>query len=318
MKKIVIRGFIITLILGAVVLLGLSIYADYNVLISSFSRFPSLYLLPVVVLSFCNYIVRYYRWQYYLSHAQIFVERKNSAYTFFSGLLMSVTPGKAGELLKSVILSELEGVPISKSAPIVFAERLSDLSAVLLLAFLFSFAFKKAGTAIMLISALIVVFLVVIFTSEKALNFVMQIILKIKFLKKFAESFEQLLLGIKSLLGPIPFLIGNLFGLSAWLFECLGFYIILQGFGENTINLPLAIFIYTTSTLAGAISMLPGGLVFTEATMSGMLITADVGKPEAVASTVLIRAATLWFGSFIGLLIFLTRKDILNMAEKDE
>jgi uncharacterized protein (TIRG00374 family) len=318
MKKKILKGFIITITLGAVVLLGLSIYADYRVLISSFARFPALYLFPVILLSIFNYIVRYFRWQYYLSHAGIYVGRKNSAYTFFSGLLMSVTPGKAGELLKSVILSEIEGVSISKSAPIVFAERLSDLSAVLVLAFLFSFAYEKAGTVIMIASALIVIFLVAVFTSERAEKLIMRVFLRFGFVRKFAESFEQLFSGIRSLLGVKPFLLGNLFGSLAWLFECAGFFIILRAFGENTVNLPLAVLIYTTSTLAGAISMLPGGLVFTEATMSGMLISAGVGKPEAVASTVLIRAATLWFGSFLGLLIFLTRKDILNLEQGSE
>lgn len=46
---------------------------------------------------------------------------------------MSVTPGKIGEVFKSYLLKEQIGTPISKSAPIVFAERITDFLSLVLL-----------------------------------------------------------------------------------------------------------------------------------------------------------------------------------------
>ena len=57
----------------------------------------------------------------------------DSALLFTSGMVMAVTPGKVGEVLKSYLLKRINGTPISASAPIVLAERVTDGLAMLLL-----------------------------------------------------------------------------------------------------------------------------------------------------------------------------------------
>src|SRR5207244_11990079 len=54
--------------------------------------------------------------------------------TFISGLSMAITPGKVDELLKSYLLKRSTGTPISRTSPIIVAERLSDGIGMLLLA----------------------------------------------------------------------------------------------------------------------------------------------------------------------------------------
>ncbi|MDX8386197.1 MAG: lysylphosphatidylglycerol synthase domain-containing protein, partial [Gallionella sp.] len=54
------------------------------------------------------------------------------------------------------------------------------------------------------------------------------------------------------------------------------------------------------SMMVGALSFLPGGLGGAEATMVALLILNDVAQPQAVAATVLIRLATLWFAVGLG------------------
>jgi uncharacterized protein (TIRG00374 family) len=86
--------------------------------------------------------------------------------------------------------------------------------------------------------------------------------------------------------------------------ECVAFAIILSAFPGTEIPLGLAILIYAATTVAGALSFLPGGLVVTEAAMTLLLVQAarGVDEPTAVAATLLIRLSTLWFAVVIGLI----------------
>lgn len=108
MKDRIFKGFIYSLILAALVFAGLGIYADFNELLQSIVKFPKEVILVVILLSLMNYLTRFIRWQFYLKRSGIEIPMSLSTYTFFSGLFMSVTPGKAGEILKSLILKEAE------------------------------------------------------------------------------------------------------------------------------------------------------------------------------------------------------------------
>jgi uncharacterized protein (TIRG00374 family) len=48
--------------------------------------------------------------------------------------------------------------------------------------------------------------------------------------------------------------------------------------------------------------MLPGGLGATEATLTGLLMLLKIPRNISVASTMIIRVATLWFAVFLGLI----------------
>jgi glycosyltransferase 2 family protein len=60
--------------------------------------------------------------------------------------------------------------------------------------------------------------------------------------------------------------------------------------------------VFSVGSLAGALSFLPGGLGVAEGSMTGLIqVLGDVPKAAAVAATVLIRLATLWFAVALGL-----------------
>ena len=75
-------------------------------------------------LSFVNYLLRFLKWEYYLKLLDIRgVPKPTSFLTFLSGFVLTVTPGKVGEVFKSLVLFETHGVAIARTAPIVVAER---------------------------------------------------------------------------------------------------------------------------------------------------------------------------------------------------
>ena len=99
----------------------------------------------------------------------------------------------------------------------------------------------------------------------------------------------------------LPMLLyGIALGLIAWGAEGIAFFYIMHVLGSD-ISLQTALFIYSFSMLVGALSFLPGGLGGTEASMVALLMLNGIGQPEAVAATVLIRLATLWFAVALGI-----------------
>src|SRR5438132_7727009 len=70
----------------------------------------------------------------YLARRDIRVPVGSSALVFGAGLSLTITPAKLGELVKSYLLRELHDVPVARTAPIVVAERVTDLIALVALA----------------------------------------------------------------------------------------------------------------------------------------------------------------------------------------
>ena len=59
--------------------------------------------LPLLLfLSLLNYFVRFLKWDYYLNILNVKVKKIDSFAVFMSGLIMSVTPGKMGEVLNHI------------------------------------------------------------------------------------------------------------------------------------------------------------------------------------------------------------------------
>jgi uncharacterized protein (TIRG00374 family) len=107
----------------------------------------------------------------------------------------------------------------------------------------------------------------------------------------------------------------------SWYFECLAFWLVVQGFQGAAIEHQAAVFIYATMTIAGALSFLPGGLGVTEAGMLGMLtqLGTGTGKGVAAAATFVTRLCTLWFAVVVGLvaLVIFARKTKVKVELPD-
>ena len=79
---------------------------------------------------------------------------------------------------------------------------------------------------------------------------------------------------------------------------------VVRGLPGAYVSFGLATLIYAATTIAGALSFLPGGLLVTEVGMISLLVRSAQGldRPGAIAATAVIRICTLWFAVIVGLL----------------
>jgi uncharacterized protein (TIRG00374 family) len=118
-----------------------------------------------------------------------------------------------------------------------------------------------------------------------------------------AASFAELQDAMFRLVGPWPLLVGTALSVAAWFAECVAFQVVLAGAGVE-FALGGSVFVYSLGTIAGAVSMLPGGLVATEAGMVAMVVELFRAAPReaGVTAVLVVRLATLWFAVAVGLL----------------
>ncbi len=297
------RKILFSVVLGALVFLGLSIYANFNELMEAFSLYNWLLFPLILILSLCNYVFRFFRWEYYTKVLDIKVERKLSFLIFLSSFIMSVTPGKIGEVFKSYLLKEQIGTPISKSAPIVFAERITDFLSLVLLSLTGALMFGY-GTNFIIGFGVLFILTVIILSNKKISYSIIGFFEKLKFISKISGKIYTAYDSIYQMVKFKELIITIILSIFAWSFECLSFYLVINGFnvaGAPHIDLLIATFVYGFATIAGAVTMLPGGLGATDASITGLLVLLAIPKNIAVASTLIIRAATLWFAVVVGI-----------------
>lgn len=291
--------FISLAIAGALYLL-FTIYADYKQVANAFSRFNWLLFPVLLFLSFANYFSRYLKWDYYLSILNVKIKKIDSFSTFMSGLIMSVTPGKMGELLKSYLVKQLCNEPISKTAPVIFAERITDFISLVIIGLAGAFVYDY-GRVIVFGVGLFFLAVIVIVSNRKFALAIINGLEKINFIKKHIISIHNLYESSYILLRPWALLKMTLLSFVSWSFECFGYYIILRNFGVE-VSFLWASFSYCFATIVGAISMLPGGLGITEGSLTFLLVQKGYTKDIAVASTFIIRVVTLWFAVLVGVI----------------
>ena len=155
------KRILLGVVLGVVTYALIGLASDASQVIDALATLPWWVPLGALGLTVVNYMVRFAKWHYYLRCLGLEVGVGLSANVFLAGLSMSVTPGKVGEVLKSVLLRDAEGNDVARTAPIVLAERLTDLLGLFLIASLgvatFDYGRWAFAAAVALVLALLVV-----------------------------------------------------------------------------------------------------------------------------------------------------------------
>jgi glycosyltransferase 2 family protein len=295
------RGVIWVSAVAALLYVAAALYTDVGKLRAVLGAFQWWYWAAALGLSLVNYAVRVVRWQMYLRVIEVKLPLAASIRVFIAGFALSASPGKVGELLKSWLLKRDYGVPVSRTGPIVLAERLTDFLGLSLLSLAGLSAFRYQTGALLVTIGVVALGTAALGHSGFGAAMV-RLLRRWPRLHKPAQAVESILGNTQALLRPKPLWAAVALATLGWGVECVGFYLILKGFGAQDATLLLAVFVHAASSILGAISMLPGGVGLTEALMIGALVLSGVipDQSTALAATILNRFATLWFAVILG------------------
>jgi glycosyltransferase 2 family protein len=318
--------------LSVAVYISVAVWMGGGELLDTLKSFNFIYLVPIFAAVLSNYILRFFKWHYYLNVCRIELPIKESIVIFLSAFSMAVTPGKVGELLKAQLVKDRTGTPRRKTIPIVLAERITDLLALLVISGLGVLTLPLPETvegisvrAILWIGAIVPFALLVILMTPALRASCIHVVGKLPVLGKHAEKLEHSLAAISILITPFRLVAMTLLSVLSWGGECLAFYLVLRGLG-GAVEIWQVAFIYAFSTIAGIFT--PGGLGPTDGFLVALpILMMRIPKATAGVAMGLIRAATLWFAVLLGLgALFYFAKvysisdgelDNLNEEEKD-
>ncbi|HLX59260.1 MAG TPA: lysylphosphatidylglycerol synthase transmembrane domain-containing protein [Ktedonobacteraceae bacterium] len=295
-------GIVFSLAFALIVMTAIALYGDLPHLITAIANFRWVFLPIIVGLTLFNYFCRFLKWQYYLKRLKITIAWRKSLLIFISGLSMAITPGKVGELLKSYLLKRSTGEAVSRTSPIIMAERLTDGIAMIALASMGLALYRYGWELLLALLSCVVIGILVIQNRRLSLALLafgehLPLVSRAaRWLRAFYESSY-------TLLQWRPLLLAITIGIISWSGECGALYFVFAGLGLG-FGLDLFIksmFIMAVSSLVGSVSGLPGGLGTADGSMLGLtrlLLTSSAAI--AGAATLLIRLCTLWFGIALG------------------
>lgn len=317
------KSILTSLAIGLAVVIVISLFSDLRAVGNDLLSFDWMLLPLILVGTIINYWLRWLKWDYYLRYLKLDrnIDRSTSGLIFTAGLVMSVTPGKMGEVLKSFLLRQRNGTAISRSAPIVLAERLTDGIAMLLLMGLGLTLYPPARPLFIVLVLLTIAGIVIVQRQALALS-IIRFVARLPFGQRVAPRLETIYTTTAQLLHWRILLVSTLISVVSWGFECVAFFFVLMGVGSDPSWLLLlqATFIFAASTLFGLVSFLPGGLGASEVSSVGLLVAlVGISASAATTATIVIRFCTLWFGVLLGViaLAWLSRRSATAGVQDD-
>jgi glycosyltransferase 2 family protein len=308
MSGLVRRVLLVTLI--GVLLYGLfAVYTGIHQIGSSLARFDGSTFVLALGLACLNYLLRFGKWQFYLARLEIRgIPWLDSLLVFLTGFVLTITPGKVGEVFKSAVLAKTHGIAVERTAAIVIADRLTDVIGIVALILVGGATFPK-GLPWALAGALaVLVGLLIILWQAPALWLCERLERGSGKLARLVPKLREGLARLRVLSSPSALVIPTLLSVLAWGAEGTALYTLLIGF-HASVPLTLSVFFYSTATLAGALIPVPGGLGLVEGMLRESLVhLGGVEHGAATAAMILVRLATLWWAVAVGFLaLFLLR-----------
>ncbi len=236
-----------------------------------------------------------------MKKAGVALPAKQNLFVFFSGLAMIVTPGKIGEIWKGWLIRDISGDSLNKTVPVVVLDRITDVLSLILLSAVGILSYREGVPLLAALLVCIAGFYVAV--RSEPISARMLGVLE-RHAGKYAPDAKAMHTTFEQTMEPATLLGLSALNALAWFCECLGLYVVVMGFHEQ-ISVTLATFIFSFASLAGGVSMIPGGIGLAEATITGFLQVYGLDAASAIGIALVVRFGTLWYGVLLGSAVYL-------------
>jgi len=300
---------IIVVLLMAIFYVVFVAYSDFSKFSSNIEHFKFEFLPIILGLAFTGLFINGIRQKILLDKIEVKISLKENVLLYLAGLSMIVTPGGAGQLIKSYYLKKKFNYKIAKTFPLVFVERYQDLITLVCI-ILVALIFVQISEITIVVSILagIAILAYISVRIRKLFEGLLNILTKFQRLTKLVKSLSESYEGLYLMTSPVTIIKNWALGIVSWSLEAVAIYLVFVAFDVD-IGFILSILIIYSSILFGAISFIPGGVGVTEVSALGLLANEGVEISLATSLIIMIRAMTIWFATAIG---FITTKFFMS------
>lgn len=301
--------FLFGLIFGAVVCTVIVVAGDAGAMRDAFIVAKWQWLVCAALCSMGVYAGRFGKWCIFLHALGIHVPIGENLGIFFSGIAMGITPGKVGEVLKSYLLREVRGVAFSRTAPTIVAERLTGVLGCMLLC-LASLAVLGRGTwysiVVCALAFAVSATVIIVFRWPAVAERVFAFLRRAPRLARIEEPLRVMYESLVTLLDARTIALCVVLSSGYWFMECLIFHSLLRAFGIDD-ALAQDVFVLTSVSIGGGLTLLPGSIGALEGGLIGVLVYTGAAPAIASAVTLLHRFFAMWFYVLLGAVILMLR-----------
>jgi len=291
---------LILIIVAAVGIYALFLFmSDYYVISEKISNFKINYLPLILLLVSVSWIPLFVKWNFLLKNCEIDIPLKKNILVFLSGFALEITPGQLGMLIKSQILKTNYNIPRTKTAPIVLVEKVYDLIGAIL-ASVIGIVILGLDPYLIIIAVLVLATIFFFMYYRPAFDLFLKRISKTKFFSKYIENISESYEIVQKSTNVRIATICVLLAVTYWFIISAAAYYVLIGFDINILDYLKVLAIYSSSSLLGAITFVPGGIGITEGSLAGLFTLEGIDVSIALVVSVMIRILTLWYSVGIG------------------
>ena len=317
LERRTIRAIVWFIVIGVLLYLAAVCWFGWQEAMTAFSALGLPTLAFGAVLSSSSYLWRFGRWEYSLRYLQNVVPRFLHFSVYISGIALTATPGKSGEIFRSALLVH-HGVKVTHSLAAFLIDRGTDVLGMTLLGMLASIVVGQhlawiwmMSFAFMLLGSCAFAYLLLQPLAGVGWNRLGRAItwLPINSSQATFEAWATVwkLPRVSAFTVAAMLAYGTQASVFAWFCHVV----------TPSISIAVCVLIFVQATLFGAASMIPGGLGAMEAALVFQLVELGVSEGSAMSLAISIRLVTLWFGMLLGVLslVFLSSQDLKSQRK---
>lgn len=299
----------IVLSVSLVVFIIIAILAILNEGVSKFvatvESINLIYYLAAFGILFLGYLLDFPKWQIYIRALKIKIRAWDSFVVYFSMFSMDITPGRWGRAIVAYTINRVTRVKFVRIFPAVVADIFTDFIGFGVLTVASALFVQKYVIPSIIITCVLLLPFVFLFV-QGPFTYIKRRLEKFRGLRSFLETGEVYFKENKRL-RKRDYIYSIAFTLPSVICNGLALYLVILAFGIHIglQQMPIVMFIYSSSLLFGIVTGIPGTLGITDGALVSYLslFFSDLGVTFGVAAaiTIFFRIISVWFVEGFGL-----------------
>jgi glycosyltransferase 2 family protein len=264
-------------------------------------RFSIVAVPFVIALSLSYYLVQGVRWHFLLRDIGVELPMGDTVLLNVAGQATGLLP--LGELTRAVLVAEVAECELGAVVATITVQELIYTVFMIAAAIPGSFEHRAWGGAV--VAALL--FTVTVFatlTVPSVFRVVRAVVRRVPLLRRFGDDIDALRAETVALLRRPDTYLWSVLSLFGVLIAITLFWLVVHSIDPHLLSWSEAAFVYAVSHIAGAVSLLPGGLGAYEASIAGLLVASGASIQVGATIAVLHRTADKGIATLVGMLAY--------------